>query len=56
MFITGTFKLKKVEYRKEGIDPNVVHDKMFYLDQKAGVYKALTKEAFEEIKLGKVRF
>jgi solute carrier family 27 fatty acid transporter 1/4 len=53
---TGTFKLKKVEYRKEGIDPGVVADQMFYLDGKDKCYKLLDKEVYEEIKLGKIRF
>ncbi len=54
--ILGTFKLKKTEYRKEGFDINVVKDPLFYLDAKAGQYKPLTLDAFEQIRIQKIRF
>ena len=56
IYFPGTFKLKKTEYRKEGIDPNIIKDPMFYLDAKVGQYKPLTIEAYEQIKSQKIRF
>ena len=53
---SGTFKLKKTEYRREGIDPNLIKDPLFYLDAKAGKYKLLTADVYEDIKSMKIRF
>ncbi|XP_038118477.1 long-chain fatty acid transport protein 4 isoform X1 [Culex quinquefasciatus] len=53
--MTGTFKLKKLDLQKEGFDPNVIEDAVFYLSPK-GAYERLTKEAYEQIKRGEIRF
>jgi len=52
---TGTFKLKKVDYRKDGFNPAKTSDKMFYLNAKQGGYLPIDEKSYEEIKLGKVR-
>ena len=54
--LSGTFKLKKTEYRKEGIDPNIIKDPLFYLDAKVGQYKPLTVEVHEQILSQKIKF
>lgn len=53
--MTGTFKLKKLDLQKEGFDPNVIEDALFYLSPK-GSYESLTKEIFDQINRGEIRF
>ena len=48
--------MKKTEYRKEGIDPNIIKDPLFYLDAKVGQYKPLTVEVHEQILSQKIKF
>jgi len=52
---TSTFKLRKVDYRKEGFDPNKIKDNLYFLDAKKGQYIPLTPEVFQDIQLGKIR-
>jgi len=52
---TGTFKLRKVDYRNEGFDPNKISDALFVMDAKAATYVPLTPKKYEEIRLGKLR-
>jgi len=47
--ITGTFKHRKVEYKKEGADPAKVADPLMYLHAKEGKYLPLTPEAWQAI-------
>lgn len=49
---TGTFKFQKTELRKEGFDPSVVKDPLFYLDARKGCYVALDQEAYTRIQTG----
>jgi len=55
MFL-ATFKLKKLDYQKEGFDPYKITDSMFYLDPKSGQYEVLNKQAHDDICSGKIRF
>lgn len=48
----GTFKFQKTELRKEGFDPSVVKDPLFYLDARKGCYVALDQEAYTRIQAG----
>lgn len=49
---SGTFKLQKTELRKEGFDPAVVKDPLFYLDARKGRYILLDREAYTRIQAG----
>uniref|UniRef100_A0A671FNM9 long-chain-fatty-acid--CoA ligase n=1 Tax=Rhinolophus ferrumequinum TaxID=59479 RepID=A0A671FNM9_RHIFE len=49
---TGTFKFQKTELRKEGFDPAVVKDPLFYLDARKGRYVRLDQEAYTRIQAG----
>ncbi|KAF6127218.1 solute carrier family 27 member 4 [Phyllostomus discolor] len=49
---TGTFKLQKMELRKEGFDPAVVKDPLFYMDARKGRYVPLDQEAYARIQAG----
>ena len=51
----GTFKLKKMDYKKDGFNPSVVKDKLFYLDPKSGEYEELGVKAYTDIVSGQIR-
>jgi fatty-acyl-CoA synthase len=51
--ITETFKQKKQELVREGFDPNVVRDPLFFLD--AGAYRPLDADAYARIVDGSIR-
>lgn len=48
----GTFKFQKTELRKEGFNPAVVRDPLFYLDARKRCYVALDQEAYTRIQAG----
>jgi len=52
---TGTYKLKKREMQLEGYDPNIIEDKMFFLDMKMRKYIPLTPELYQNISEKHVR-
>ena len=49
---SGTFKLQKTDLRKEGFDPTVLKDPLFYLDARKGRYVPLDREAYTRIQAG----
>lgn len=49
---SGTFKLQKMELRKEGFNPAVVRDPLFYLDARKGRYVPLDQKAYARIQAG----
>jgi len=51
----GTFKLKKMDYKKDGFNPSVVNDKLFYLDPRSGEYEELDLKAYTDIVTGQIR-
>jgi fatty-acyl-CoA synthase len=53
--ITGTFKHKKVELRKEGANPSLTDDEIYYFDNKTKLYVRLTKEIYEQIERGEIK-
>lgn len=54
--ITTTFKFNKVTLKKEGFNPNLVSDKLFYLDLKKKTYRPLTNQIYEDIVNCKINF
>lgn len=54
--LTGTFKLKKLDLQKEGFNPNLIQDKLYYLNNKIGAYEMLTAEIYNRIINGEIRF
>jgi fatty-acyl-CoA synthase len=50
--LTGTFKLRKVDLQKEGFDPGVVADPLFFRDLDAKSYVPLTPELYKRILAG----
>ncbi|KAK3867856.1 hypothetical protein Pcinc_026713 [Petrolisthes cinctipes] len=53
--MTGTFKLKKVTIQKEGFDPTIIKDRLYFLDAKLKAYVPLTTDLYQAITAGKVR-
>ncbi|WAR31240.1 S27A1-like protein [Mya arenaria] len=52
---TGTHKLKKTTLQAEGFNPNVVKDRLFYMNTKLAQYESLTKSVYEDICKQKIR-
>nr|KAF6487435.1 solute carrier family 27 member 4 [Rousettus aegyptiacus] len=50
---TGTFKFQKTELRKEGFDPAIVKDPLFYLNAQKCRYVPLDQGAYNRIQAGK---
>lgn len=55
MDMTATFKLRKVDLQKDGYNPNVVKDKLYYYDLKLDKYISLGTEEYEKIISGQIR-
>jgi fatty-acyl-CoA synthase len=53
--ITGTFKQRKVELVREGFDPSVIADPLYWLDPASGRYEPLTTDAHAKIVTGSVK-
>lgn len=51
----GTFKLKKVDLQKEGFNPAIIKDPLYYLDKRLNSYVTLDAEAYENICNGRIR-
>uniref|UniRef100_A0A1L8D6D8 Very long-chain fatty acid transport protein n=1 Tax=Plutella xylostella TaxID=51655 RepID=A0A1L8D6D8_PLUXY len=52
--ITGTFKLKKMQYQKEGFDPEVIKDPL-YFRAGGGAFEPITAQLFNDICNGRVK-
>jgi hypothetical protein len=52
--LTGTFKMKKLDLQRDGIDPEQIKDKLYYLN-KSEAYECLTEEIYNQILSGKIR-
>ena len=44
-----------MDYKKDGFNPSVVNDKLFYLDPRSGEYEELDLEAYTDIVTGQIR-
>ena len=52
---TGTFKQRKVTFVKEGMDPSVVKDPMWWYNPAAKKYEVLDAQAYQTLVLGRAR-
>jgi fatty-acyl-CoA synthase len=50
--VTGTFKIRKVDVQKEGFDPSVIDDRLFFRDEAARAYVPLTPDVYAAIQSG----
>ncbi|XP_038072182.1 very long-chain acyl-CoA synthetase-like [Patiria miniata] len=55
MQITGTFKHKKTDLAREGFDPNVISDPLFFMDTDKKTYAPLDNDVMRKIIIGKAR-
>lgn len=53
---TNSFKQMKQQLQKEGFDPNIISDPLYFLDPRANKYVALTPQVYEDIVKHQVRF
>jgi len=51
--ITETFKPKKLDYLREGYNPSLTRDRLYFDDPRDGVYRALDMALYNEIRSGK---
>lgn len=56
MDMTGTFKVRKTELVKEGIDPEAVSDPLYVRDANAATYVMLEADKYAAIQSGALRF
>jgi fatty-acyl-CoA synthase len=54
--LTSTFKLRKVELQRQGFDPDVVGDPLYFRDDGRRAYRPLSSDVHEWIQAGGVRF
>ena len=53
--VTATFKHKKTELTREGFDPSMTHDTIYFDDQEQQAYVPLDAALYERIDAGKMR-
>ena len=53
--VTGTFKQRKVDLVREGMDPSAISDPLYVLEGESGRYERLTPELYAEIVAGRVK-
>jgi fatty-acyl-CoA synthase len=54
--LTATFKIRKLALQREGYDPKVVADALWYRDDAQRSYLPLSPEAADRIEAGRLRF
>ena len=52
MHITGTFKHKKTDLAKQGFDPNLISDPLYFLEKEQGSYVPLNEKLLQRIVAG----
>ncbi|XP_043940390.1 long-chain fatty acid transport protein 1 [Protopterus annectens] len=53
---TGTFKIQKTRLQKEGFNPHLISDHLYFLDNKLGKYVAIDTSIYKAIQNGKIPF
>lgn len=51
--ITGTFKLKKLQYQKEGFDPDAIKEPLYF--RQGADFVPITQQLFNDISTGKIK-
>ena len=52
---TNTFKLIKYKLRKDGFDPTITSDHIYFFDKSVNQYKPLTKQLFDRIQSNQIK-
>lgn len=55
MELTSTFKHKKVELKKEGFDPSVINDYLYFRNPETNSYTPIDANAYDDIQNGKFK-
>lgn len=55
MQITGTFKQKKIDFVRDGFNPDRIDDDLYMFDRASGQFKPLTHDVFVAVQAGEVR-
>ena len=55
ILISGTYKLTKVNFQKQGFNLEEIEDPMFIADMKKQTYIPFTKEIYSDIICGKLK-
>ncbi len=53
---TSTFKLIKTKLQKEGFNPEIIQDPLYFLHPQRKTYVPLTQDLYEEIQAGNIKF
>ena len=53
--LTGTYKLRKVDYQKDSFDLDKVTDDIYFLNPSSHTYVPFTMELYGQLKEGKLR-
>ena len=53
--LTGTYKLRKVDYQKEGFDLTKVKDDIYFMDPDSHRYLRWTEELYQDLLSGRLR-
>lgn len=53
---TNSFKQMKQKLQKEGFDPNIIKDPLYFLDPRVNTYVPLTPEIYQDIAENRVQF
>lgn len=53
---TGTFKIQKTRLQKEGFNPHLISDQLYFLDSKLGKYVPVDTSIYTAIQNGKIPF
>jgi len=53
--VTGTFKQRKVDLVREGMDPSAIADPLYFRDPASGKYERLTPERYSDVVEGRVK-
>ncbi|KAF6727710.1 Long-chain fatty acid transport protein 1 [Oryzias melastigma] len=51
---TGTFKIQKTRLQREGFDPRLTSDQLYYLNSRAGRYEPIDEELYNAIVEGRI--
>jgi fatty-acyl-CoA synthase len=52
---TSTFKQRKIELQKEGFDPSLISDPLYYRDAATGRYVKLTRSLYDDVCKGRTK-
>jgi len=52
--LTGSYKLSKHKVEKEGFNPNVIKDSLYFLDRNSSTYIPLNPTLYQQIQSGKI--